>query len=170
MRWPVHFMILALAAGTSLAQGADPLKSAECVQALEALQAQEVAMIAAAQHKDAGDEQAAPPPLATFEALQKDAAHACLGSRLDAPPPVQRLARPPITVAPITPHAAALAVVPPAPAAAPPPIQVPPVKTITVCDPAGCWASDGTRLNRMGTMLVGPLGLCTVQGAVLSCQ
>jgi hypothetical protein len=169
MRWPVHFMILALAAGTSLAQDADPLKSTECIQALEALQAQEAAMVGAAQRKDAG-EQPGPTPLATFETLQRHAAQACLGSRLDAPPSVQRLARPPIAVAPVTPPSAASAVVPHPPAAAPPQIQIPPVRTITVCDPAGCWASDGTRLNRVGTMLVGPLGLCTVQGAVLSCQ
>jgi hypothetical protein len=168
MRWPVHFVILALAAGTSLAQDADPLKSTECIQALEALQAQEAAMVSATQSKDAG-EQPGPPPLATFETLRIHAAHACLGSRLDAPPPMQRLARPPIAVAPVTPPSAAAAV-PHAPAALPPPIQIPPVKTITICDPAGCWASDGTRLNRMGTMLVGPHGLCTVQGAVLSCQ
>jgi len=159
-------MTLAVVAGSSSAQSADPLKSTECVQALDALQAQEAAMTAAAQRKDA-DEPAQ--RLAAFEALQKRAAQACLGSRPDAPPPVHRFTQPPIAVAPVTPSAAG-AVMPPAPAAAPPPIQIPPLKTITLCDPAGCWASDGTRLSRMGSILVGPLGLCTVQGAVLSCH
>jgi hypothetical protein len=164
MRRTLHFMALALAAGGSLDQGADPSKSTECVQALEALQAQEAATIAAARRKDAGEQSQ---QLAALEILRRQAAHACLGSRLDAPPPVARLARPAIAVTPVTPPSA---VVPPVPAAAAPPIHIPPLQTITVCDPAGCWTSDGTRLNRMGPILVGPLGLCTVQGAVLSCQ
>jgi hypothetical protein len=163
MRWSMHLTTLALAAVASLAHGADPLKSSECTQALEALQAQEAAMIAA-QRKDAGEQAQ---PLATLQALRRQAAHACLGSRLDAPPRVERLARPPIAVAPVAPHAPAA---PPVPAATPPPIRIPPLRTITVCDPIGCFASDGTRLSRVGPMLFGPLGLCTVQGAVLSCQ
>jgi hypothetical protein len=159
----MHFIVLAVAAGGSLAQSADPLKSSECTQALEALQAQETAMIAA-QRKNAGEQVE---PSATLETLRRQAAHACLGSRPDAPPRVERLARPPIAVAPVAPRAA---VAPPVPAAAMPPIHVPQLKTITICDPAGCWASDGTRLNRVGPILVGPLGLCTALGAVLSCQ
>lgn len=164
MRWPVHVITLALAAGTGLAQGADPLKSTECTQALDALQAQEAAMIAIDQRNDAG---AQAEQLAALETLRRQAAHACLGSRLDAPPRVERLARPPIAVAPVTPRSAMVA---PVPATVPPPIRIPSLKTITACDPTGCWASDGTRLSRMGSILVGPLGLCTVQGAVLSCQ
>lgn len=164
MRWPLHFMTLALAASTSLAQGTDPLRSTECAQALEALQAQEAAVIAAAQRKDAGEQAG---QLVALEALRRLAAHACLGSRLDAPLQVGRLARPPIAVAPVTPRST---VVLPVPVAALPPIPIPPWKTITACDPMGCWASDGTRLSRMGPILVGPLGLCTDLGAVLSCQ
>lgn len=160
----MHFITLALAAGGSLAQGADPLKSSECIQTLDALQAQEAAMVATAQHKDAGEQAE---QLATLETLRRDAAHACLGSRLDAPPRVERLARPPIAVAPVAPRAA---VTPPVPAATPPPIRIPPLRTITICDAAGCWASDGTRLSRVGPLLFGPPGLCTLQGAVLSCQ
>jgi hypothetical protein len=160
----MHFITLALAAGGSLAQSADPLKSSECTQALDAMQAQEAAMIAAAERKNAGEQAE---PSATLETLRRQAAHACLGSPLDAPPRVERLARPPIAVAPVAPRAA---VAPPVPAAALPPIHIPQLKTITICDPAGCWASDGTRLNRVGPLLVGPLGVCTVQGAVLSCQ
>ena len=159
----MHFITLALAASGSLAQSADPLKSSECMQALEALQAQEAAVIAA-QRKDAGEQAQLS---ATLETLRRRAAHACLGSRLDAPPPVERLARPPIEVGPVAPRAPAAL---PVPAATPPPIRIPPLRTITACDPNGCWASDGTRLTRVGPLLFGPLGLCTVQGAVLSCQ
>lgn len=39
----------------------------------------------------------------------------------------------------------------------------------TSCDPAGCWADDGSRLQRFGNQLVGPRGVCTVTGSVLNC-
>ena len=169
MRRPLPFISLALAAVTSVAQGADPLKSTDCVRALDALQAQEATLIADAPHPGAS-ESAGSARMASLKTLQRQAAQACLGSRLDAPPPVQRFARPQIAVAPATPPSAAWAVVPPVPAAALPPIRSTPLRTITTCDLAGCWTNDGTRLQRMGSILVGPLGLCTVLGAVLSCQ
>ncbi|WP_295638039.1 hypothetical protein [uncultured Methylibium sp.] len=54
----------------------------------------------------------------------------------------------------------------PAPSAiAPPPSPL----VVTGCDATGCWASDGSRLQRLGPDLVGPRGTCTVQGAVLAC-
>ena len=45
MRRPLNAMILALAATECLAQGTDPLTSPACVRALDALQAQEAAML-----------------------------------------------------------------------------------------------------------------------------
>jgi hypothetical protein len=168
MRLSLCFMTLALVAVAGAAADADPLKSTACTQALDALQAQEAALSAAARHKGAG-EGAERSMLATLETLQRQAAHACLGSRLDAPPPVQRAAQPPVVLAPAPPSPAAWAVLPPAASAVPPPIRIPPLQTITACDPTGCWANDGTRLQRMGPALFGPPGLCTVQGAVLHC-
>jgi hypothetical protein len=56
-----------------------------------------------------------------------------------------------------------------APALAPVlPVQ-PTLVTITTCDPGGCWASDGSRLQRFGPNLVGPRGVCTVQASQLHC-
>ena len=117
-----------------------------------------------ARRKGAGEQAG---QLATLETLRRRAEHECLGHRRDAPLLVERLAQPPLAVAPVRPPSV---MVPPVPAAVPPPIHIPPLRTITMCDPAGCWASDGTRLSRMGPVLVGPLGVCTVQSAVLSCR
>ena len=167
MRWPLPFLTLALAAGTSLAQGADPLKSPECVRALEALRTQEATMPATPRRQGAGDDSQA---LAAHEARRRRAAHDCLSSRLDEPPQVVRSPTPPISVAPVAPVALPSAAVVPVPGAVPPPIQNPPLQTVTSHDPSGCWTSDGRRLGRMGSILVGPGGPCTVNSTVLSCR
>jgi hypothetical protein len=130
---------------------ADPLKSPACAQALEQLQA--------AREARAG----------TIEALRHQAVRACLG--LNEPPPARsnRWAQPPISVAPpridlpAAPQAAA-------PRPLPPPVQIDRPLSITGCDPNGCWASDGTRLQRIGPNLMGPNGLCAVPGASSFCQ
>ena len=44
-----------------------------------------------------------------------------------------------------------------------------PLLTVTACDATGCLASDGTRLQWVGPSLLGPRGMCTVQGTVLQC-
>ncbi|MEO5671429.1 MAG: hypothetical protein ABIR26_12110 [Ramlibacter sp.] len=65
--------------------------------------------------------------------------------------------------------------VPPRPAALPPvamplpPISVTRPTVITTCDTAGCWDSDGRRLNSHGPQLIGPRGPCFVQGALVNC-
>jgi len=168
MHLTLCFMTLALVATAGAAQDADPLQATACIRALDALQAHEAATIAAARHKGAGERVERTMP-AKLEMLRRQAARDCLGSRLDAPQPVQRSAQPPVTVAPAAPPPATWAVMPPVPAAVPPPIRIPPLQTLTACDPMGCWASDGTRLQRFGSTLYGTHGLCTVQGAVLSC-
>jgi len=168
MRRPLCLMTLALVAAGGAAQDADPLKSAACTQALDALQGHEAALSAAARHEGAGERAAQTMP-AKLQELRRQAARDCLGNRLDATPPAQRPAQPPVTLAPATPAPATWAVMPPVPMAAPPPIRMPPLRTLTTCDPTGCWTNDGTRLQRIGSTLFGPLGLCTVQGAVLTC-
>jgi hypothetical protein len=40
---------------------------------------------------------------------------------------------------------------------------------ITSCDPGGCWANDGSRLNRVGTTLLGRQGVCILHGTLLQC-
>jgi hypothetical protein len=107
--------------------------------------------------------------LAELKAAQQHAAIACLGGRADSPPPPGRFAQPPISVAPIT--GAPPAPPPPSPAGPVPtlPKKVEPPTTVTACDALGCWASDGSRLQRVGPHLLGPRGLCTTQGALLHC-
>jgi hypothetical protein len=161
MRWRPDVMILALVAGTSPAYGADPLKSAECGRALDALQTHEAALLSLRRTEGAS---AAAAEKATLETYRKRAARECLGK--EEPAPV-RTARPPVVVSPITLPPSA---VPPPAATPPPPVQVPAPRTVTQCDPSGCWTSDGIRLNRIGPLLVGPPGACTVQSGVLTCR
>ena len=161
MRLRRTFAILALAAGTSLAQGTDPLKSADCIQALDALQAQEAAMLAAGRPQAA---RVRPVELATLAPYRMRVARECLGKEDPAP---ERTPRPPIAVSPVTLPPSAI---PPPRAALPQTVQTPPLRTVTQCDPSGCWTSDGVRLNRLGPLLVGPPGACTVQSGVLSCR
>jgi hypothetical protein len=152
--------------------GDDPLDSAGCRSALEALQAEEDALVA--QHAPRDVTPADPKLLAA----RRDAARACLAARLDpaappaGPPPAGRLAQPPIAVAPVgiaAAHARAMARAPSAPAT---PVAPQPVRpqSIVACDAGGCWANDGTHLERFGPALsAGSRGLCTQQGALLTC-
>lgn len=164
MRRPLIVMTLALAAGTGLAQGADPLKSPECVQALDALGTQETAMLSSGRPHGA---RGGALELATLAPYRKRVARECLGKE---DPVMVRTPRPPVAVAPVTPSPS---VAPARPGALPPqspPVRLPPLRTVTQCDPSGCWTSDGTRLNRLGPLLVGPSGACTVLSCVLSCR
>lgn len=162
MRRPLNALMLALVAGTCLAQGTDPLKSLACVQALEAIQAQEAAMLSSG--KPQGAARAGAAELATLTPYRKRVAHECLGKE---DPVLERPPRQPVAVAPVT---LPPSTVPAKPEAMPPspPVQLPPLRTVTQCDPSECWTSDGVRLNRLGPLLVGPPGACTVQSGVLS--
>jgi hypothetical protein len=145
---------LLLAAGAALARddAADPMRSQPCLDAraeLEALLAQ---------------------PRGSSERLaqaRRRTAQACLGSsdgarqRSGAPEPPQAV--PPTIAIPRQP------VQPPALAPAPPPVPVPRPTAITVCDPSGCWDSQGRRLNQQGPLLIGPGGLCTGLGGIVTC-
>lgn len=159
-------LALALLAGAAPAAGTDPTQSADCRRALESLQAKEDALIAARQSGDARDAPAAAVPIDT---LRRQSARACLGGSGVAPAPKQS-ALPPIVVPPVRsprpapPPAARAAPAAPAPQRAGPPVF------ISSCDTDACWASDGTRLLRAGTRLVGPRGLCSGSpGTPLSC-
>jgi hypothetical protein len=185
-------VVLGLAAGAASAQSrgpafepvapvrasGDPLQSAPCRQALDQLQAQEAAapMGASPGGSAAGADRAH--VAAPLQAARRRAAAACLASRADPPRP-QRLAEPPIAVSRV--GLPPLADEPPgalrAPSRSPAPIALPgapmrpPERPLTVlgCDAGGCWANDGSRLNRVGPMLSGPQGICTLQGSQLLC-
>jgi hypothetical protein len=110
-------------------------------------------------------------PRDQLQSLRQRAAAACLRApETAASQPVPRTrAQAPIAVPPIATAA-------PRPIAIPtPPVSVPaptPLVTLTGCDATGCWASNGTRLQRVGesNMLLGPNGVtCTQSGALLNC-
>ncbi|MCA0242673.1 MAG: hypothetical protein LCI02_17625 [Proteobacteria bacterium] len=102
-------------------------------------------------------------------AARRQAAVACLG------PAAAAASGPPLGARQVLPPAPAMGIgvprlVSPSSAAAPPPVPAPrPPVSITSCDPVGCWASDGSRLQRAGPMLIGPRGMCSSAAGVLSC-
>ena len=158
MNHRLYTLSLLLAAAACPAQPADKPQSAACQQALEALQAREATMRAPAD--------GAAQPDAAWQTLRRRAAQACLGGTGDMPPPTRTL-QAPISIAPLrspAPYA------PPAARGSNPSPATKPPSVVTGCDALGCWANDGTRLNRVGpTQLQGPRGLCTVQGTSLQC-
>lgn len=150
---------IAAHAASQAADPAPPIDSPACRDALAALRAAED------ERRTSGEPPDRQRTLQGLAPLRQAAARECLGGRADLAP--QRRAQPPVDV-PRPAMPPATAPVPPAPPAAVPRPAPPPV-VITTCDAGGCWASDGSRLQRFGTHLMGPRGVCTVQGVVLSC-
>jgi hypothetical protein len=154
-----------LAVPAAFAQDGDALHAAACRQALSMLQAREAAVADAPAGTPA--HQAA---LAQLQAAREHAARLCLQSRADRPALPGRLAQPPMAVPPPLAATPQLAPLPPPPAGLPVPLPAPALpKSITSCDALGCWASDGTRLQRVGPNLLGPRGFCSAPGGVLQC-
>ncbi len=190
-------LLVACCLGPAWAQPSDPLQSAGCVQALSTLQDVEGQLAAgpqaasAAPHDaDARRDQAR----AQLAKLKRQAARICLGTgslgargahdqpprgglQVPAPPqpgpalapkaagsgdggPAHGPSAPSAPSAPSTPSTRA------APSA---PVTQRPLLSITSCDANGCWSSDGTRLQRFGSQLLGPRGFCNVQGSVVNC-
>ena len=147
-------MLAAAAAPALCAPEQDPLKSDACKAALVELE-------------QAGREPASNARAARVAHAREQAAVACLGhsqgraARSGAPYPVQAV--PPVNSA-VRAQPALPAVTAPAPPAATPRPAV-----ITTCDPAGCWDSDGRRLNQVGPLLMSPRGPCTTHGGVVNC-
>lgn len=172
-----HALLLALTcaivANVAAAQAADappstrdPLQAPDCRRALQALRVQEARAEAAASAPSDAHRRG---PVAGLEEARRRAAQACLASRADQPPQPQRLAQPPVAVPPVTmarpaPPSPPL---PPAPPSAPKPVDRP--RFITSCDAVGCWADDGSRLDRVGPNLWGKRGPCTLVGTLLQC-
>lgn len=167
-----HLLPMLIAAWTGLSFAAAPEagpESAPCREALAALRTQEAT--AAAERQAGGRTQQAQDPALPkrLEPWRRQAARACLGGSGDPPPPTHSVA-PPV---PGTTAAAVRPIVPSPPAAPALPLPVSQradtVPTVTNCDQGGCWASDGSRLQRLGPNLVGPRGVCTTQGVLLHC-
>jgi hypothetical protein len=147
-------VLVASAASVSGASEPDPLKSQACKDALAAMD-----QVMAAP--------ASPARTTNVAAAREEAAVACLGrssgraARSGAPEPVQ-VVRPPALVPAVPPTA-------PATATPAPPLVIPRPTVITTCDSAGCWDSEGRRLNSMGPLLMSPRGPCTLQGGFANC-
>jgi len=156
------FRAIALAAAFGAqvyAANTDPLHSPECANARETLEA---ALAEPAQtHRDH------PERLAR---ARKQVADLCLG-RMSGHPQRAGAPEPPIAV-----PAPAPFIELPRTAQARPPVTLPvPVPAapraaaITACDPAGCWDSNGQRLNNMGPLLLGPRGACVPLAGQATC-
>ena len=153
----------------------DPLESAECRRALSALNSEEAAVAEPARAGAGVSANERRRIDARLAPVRQQAARACLARRADpATLSSERLARPPPTA--VTPLAVAPssspAAAPASAGTAPSPRNVAAPErpySITSCDPGGCWANDGSRLNRVGPNLWGPRGICSVQGSLLQC-
>ncbi|MDB5872526.1 MAG: hypothetical protein JWQ07_1968 [Ramlibacter sp.] len=151
-------LFVALAPPAVCAQDADPLNSAACKAAREALESV---------FDDPGLSRQA--RAGRLGLARENAAAACLGrsagqrERSGAPVPAQAVPAPAITAGRLSPAPL------PAPAPPAPPLAISRPAAITTCDPAGCWDSEGRRLNNMGPLLIGPRGPCTLQGGLVNC-
>lgn len=149
---PAALLLATLSAPPAQGSGDDPLKSPACGRSIAALEAARTG----------------PAGATAVEALRRQATRDCLGGSgtRTRPPPTTR---PPVSVAPPVVDA------PPAPSAPvatippPPPVEIERPAVITSCDAAGCWTSDGVRLNRSGPLLLGPGGACVTSGHVVRC-
>ncbi|MEO8279451.1 MAG: hypothetical protein ABI564_07140 [Ideonella sp.] len=178
----IAILLVVTSSATDLAHAADDATSTsrvgDCQPALQRLHAQEETQRAARRQ---GSGKSGIDVGAALAAARRQAAKACLGGSSDPPVQKPRL-QAPLSVAPIAPGAPVGSPDQPAsPAAlqqrsAPPPIvSAPapartPLSTVTSCDSAGCWTSDGQHLMRVGPNLVGPPGLCTSTAGILTCR
>jgi hypothetical protein len=169
MRIQLVALAAALATIAIAAPSNDRLQSAGCVNAMSALHDVEDAVVTSAK-SGKGTGAADSRVIAKLAELKRVAAQTCLGGDGSLTPLPQHIGQQPIAVAPVTvsPNASG-ARVPANTSPLLPPLSVAPLKSIASCDAAGCWASDGTRLQRVGPNLLGPKGFCTVQGSVLNC-
>ena len=150
-------LLAATGAGAAQAQATDRLGSAECREARAELEA-------VLDDPGLGRAERAQ----RLAVVRKKVSAICLGptsgnpQRSGAPQPVLAVPAPIIATPPLYPT------VRPAPLPLPA-VAVPRPAVVTICDAAGCWDSDGNRLNNLGPMLLGPHGVCTLQGGTANC-
>ncbi|MBL8359268.1 MAG: hypothetical protein JNN18_02160 [Rubrivivax sp.] len=161
MAWAVAATLVAAVPARAAGTDGDPLRAPACREALAALERAEREAPAPPAEGASGAMPAA------LTAARRQAAQVCLAGPPDPPRPAQPSMRPPIAV-----PLATVAPARPPPSVPGPTMAVPAPRapvTITACDTTGCWASDGTRLQRAGPQLLGPRGLCSTAGALLNC-
>lgn len=141
-------LLLALPAAVPAQE--DPLKSAACADALEALQK--------ARSSGKG-----------IEAAREHAAGICLGST-ELPKRPSRVAQAPLAVpAPVIapPATSRSPALPTAPVSPPVAIQRP--ATPAYCDGGGCWSDNGQHLQVLPPNLAGPNGQCVPHAGLVYC-
>lgn len=164
--------LLACAAWAGVAQAEDLPGSSACRVALEALDRAERAIVAARAASAASAASAAGgerqrPAAEQLLPLRQRVADVCLGGLTRSPPPSQHTWVSPPPVRPETSPLRARTPALPLPAVTLPRVEVP--VTVSNCNAATCLGSDGSTLTRVGPNLVGPRGVCTVQGVFLHC-
>lgn len=156
--------LIAVASFCPAVASADPLRSPPCLAALDALTLAEQAASGRPPSPPGSAPEGAVP--ASVRAARQAAAAACLGTADVAPPPT----RPRLPAAVDRTLLPAPLPDPARPAArTPAPVRQQPLHMITVCDAQGCWTTEGLRLPRQGSALLGPQGPCMQIGAVLNC-
>jgi hypothetical protein len=157
MRPLISALVLGAVALFAHAQSADPLHSRECAAARGVL---ELALDDASAKRPGARER--------LSAARGDAVTACLGresgnaKRSGAPEPAISVTEPAFERAPSVRPAPVVA----APAA---PLAIQRPTPVTVCDAAGCWDSDGRRLNNLGPLLIAPSGPCALVAGLVQC-
>jgi hypothetical protein len=146
--------------------------SPACQQAMTDLQAQEDSALSSRPGGSTSAPSASDSAVAAarLQPWRERASRACLGSSGNAYAAPARTAQNSVTVPPVTLGPPVKMPAPPTTPAAPVvPARSDTLTTVVGCDASGCWASDGTRLNRNGSTLTGPRGTCSLQGAVVRC-
>jgi hypothetical protein len=158
MRTRKALLVIAAALAAQVhAAPADPLRTPECAAARAALDASmDEPLQARRDHPE------------RLARARKQVLDSCLG-RMSGSPERSGAPDPPIAVpAPLIEVPRTAQARPPAPVAQPE-IVIPRAAAITACDPAGCWDSNGRRMNNMGPVLVGPRGVCIPQAGQVNC-
>ena len=179
---PAAFLALALVMAAEPAPAEELPQTAACRQALKALGDAEDGFAA---HWAAESASCASCPRPTdaqrqrqmgvrLLPLRQQVADACLGGVTTSPSP-SRSTWPalaptrPSNAGPMAPGVPRAPLTTAAPGTVIPPVRVEGPLSIGHCNAATCVTSDGSTLTRVGPNLVGPRGLCTVQGAFVHC-
>lgn len=162
-------LLLGAADWSGAAPAEDLPGSSACREALQALDRAETAIVAA-RAASAGSGAVGEGHPSVAERLlpwRQRVADVCLGGLTRSPPPSQHTGVPPSPLRPDIPSARARAPLPPVPTVPLPRFEAP--VTVSNCNAATCLGSDGSTLTRVGPNLVGPRGVCTLQGVFLHC-
>ncbi len=162
-------LLLGAAAWSAAAFAEDLPGSSACREALQALDRAETAIVAARAASAASGAVGELQPSVAERLLpwRQRVADVCLGGLTRSPPPSQHTRVPPSPLRPDIPSLRAPAPLPPVPTVPLPRFEAP--VTVSNCNAATCLGSDGSTLTRVGPNLVGPRGVCTLQGVFLHC-